>query len=90
MTLGNVESGADEGIARSDEAYRSLYVMQIYDGFRARFLKAILTEDKSDIRDAIRAAVGRIGANRFIEKVGESGDSQVCGIQPNTSIVFPL
>ena len=74
LTLGNVESGADEGIARSDEAYRSLYVMQIYDGFRARFLKAILTEDKVDIRDAIRAAVGRIGVNRFIEKVGESGD----------------
>jgi len=72
--LGEVDSGEDSAVDRSDESYRTHYVMQIYDGLRPRFLKALLADDKQNVRDALKSSAGRVGVNRFIEKVGVAED----------------
>jgi pimeloyl-ACP methyl ester carboxylesterase len=68
--LGEVDSGEDSVVNHSDESYRTHYVMQIYDGLRPRFVRALLAGDKQNVRDALKRSAGRVGINRFIEKVG--------------------
>lgn len=76
--LGEVDSGEASPVGRSDEAYRTHYVMQIYDGVRPRFLKALLADDKRIISDALKKSTGRVGGtlgvHEFIEKVGLTED----------------
>lgn len=69
--LGTVEprnSSADDPV---DEAYRTLYVMWAYDGFRPRFFKE-LSESNQDVGAALKSGAERVGGNEFIEKIGIS------------------
>jgi len=76
--LGEVDSGEALPLNCSDESYRTHYVMQIYDGFRPRFLKALAANHKQNIRDSLRKSAGRVAGNlpvhEFIEKIGLAKD----------------
>jgi len=76
--LGEVDSGEALPLDRSDESYRTHYVMQIYDGVRPRFLKALAANHKQNIRDSLRKSTGRVGGtlpiHQFIEKIGIAKD----------------
>jgi pimeloyl-ACP methyl ester carboxylesterase len=76
--VGEVDSGEALPLDRSDESYRTHYVMQIYDGVRPRFLKALAANHKQNITDSIRESTGRVGGtlfvHEFVEKIGIAKD----------------